>query len=330
MEPLTPDECRVLGVLIEKQMTTPDQYPLTLNAIVAGSNQKNNRSPVLEMSDDAAEAAADGLRAKGLVVRVEQSGARVVKFRHAAAEKLDCRPAELALLAELLLRGPQTVGELRGRASRMQAFESLPAAEGFLRSLMERPVPLVRRLPPVPGSRAERYADLLSPDAHPLDPAAGVDDDVACGDLRRPGSRRRRGRPGGGPWRPRWRGLREALRALARSVGGRRPVRGNRNRDRDRGDDDGLSETGRTRFSRDRRCRAGSSVGRGRFLPYVDPRTLGHFPAHPGAATNSATGVPSSTCIRGSCRRATRRRPARPSRWPRPRTATRSRRRARG
>ena len=174
MDPLSPDECRVLGVLIEKQMTTPDQYPLTLNAIVSGSNQKNNRSPVLELSDDAAFTAAEGLREKGLAVRVEQSGARVSKYKHLAAEKLDCRPAELALLAELLLRGPQTVGELRGRASRMQAFESLPSAEGFLRSLMDRPEPLVRRLPPVPGSRAERYAQLLSPDAHPLDPAAAT------------------------------------------------------------------------------------------------------------------------------------------------------------
>ena len=174
MEPLSPDECRVLGVLIEKQMTTPDQYPLTLNAIVSGSNQKNNRSPVLEFSDDQAYAAAERLREKGLAVRVEQSGARVSKYRHAAAEKLDCRPAELALLAELLLRGPQTVGELRGRASRMQAFESLADAEGFLRSLMERPVPLVRRLPPLPGSRAERYAQLLAPDAHPPDPATAT------------------------------------------------------------------------------------------------------------------------------------------------------------
>lgn len=177
MEPLLPDECRVLGVLIEKQMTTPDQYPLTLNAIVNGSNQKNNRYPVLEMNDDQAFAALDGLRAKGLVVVVEQSGARVAKYKHLAAEKLDCRPAELALLAELLLRGPQTAGELRSRASRMQAFESLPSTEGFLRSLMERPEPLVRRLPPTPGTRAEKYAQLVGPDAHPIDPlsvAAGA------------------------------------------------------------------------------------------------------------------------------------------------------------
>jgi uncharacterized protein len=172
MEPLLPDECRVLGVLIEKQMTTPDQYPLTLNAIVNGSNQKNNRFPVLEMNDDQAYTATEGLRQKGLVVVVEQSGARVAKYKHVAAEKLDCRPAELALLAELLMRGPQSAGELRTRASRMAPFESLPATEGFLRSLMERPEPLVRRLPPTPGTRAEKYAQLLCPEAHPIDAMA--------------------------------------------------------------------------------------------------------------------------------------------------------------
>ncbi|HEX8914914.1 MAG TPA: DUF480 domain-containing protein, partial [Humisphaera sp.] len=161
MDPLTPDEARVLGVLIEKQMTTPDQYPLTLNAVVAGASQKNNRFPVVEMTDDAAISAAEGLREKGLAARVEQAGARVSKYKHLAAEKLECRPAELALLAELLLRGPQTLGELRGRASRMQAFESLPATEGFVRSLMDRPTPLVRRLPPAPGTRAEKYEQLL-------------------------------------------------------------------------------------------------------------------------------------------------------------------------
>lgn len=176
MDPLTADECRVLGVLIEKQMTTPDQYPLTLNAVAAGASQKSNRAPVIELDDDRADAAAEGLRAKGLAARVEQAGARVAKYRHLAAEKLDCRPAELALLAELLLRGPQTLGELRGRASRMQAFESLPAAEGFVRSLMDRPEPLVQKLPPSPGSRAERYEQLLGEELEGGGDAADHDD----------------------------------------------------------------------------------------------------------------------------------------------------------
>jgi uncharacterized protein YceH (UPF0502 family) len=165
MDPLTADESRILGVLIEKQMTTPDQYPLTLNSIVSGSNQKNNRDPVIEMDDDRAYSATESLREKGFAVRVEQSGARVAKYKHMAAEKLDARPAELAILAELLLRGPQTLGELRGRASRMQAFESLEAVSGFLRGLMEKNPPLVKRLPPAPGTRAEKYAQLLGEEA---------------------------------------------------------------------------------------------------------------------------------------------------------------------
>jgi uncharacterized protein len=162
MDLLSPDEARLLGVLIEKQMTTPDQYPLTLNALVAGATQKNNRFPVIEMDDDTAYAAAESLRERGLAVRVEQSGARVSKYKHMAAERLDCRPAELALLAELLLRGAQTVGELRGRASRMQAFESIEAVSGFLRSMLEKPQPLVQRQPPAPGTRAEKYGQLLT------------------------------------------------------------------------------------------------------------------------------------------------------------------------
>src|ERR1700733_9998805 len=120
MVQLTPDEARVLGVLIEKATTTPEQYPLSQN----GANQKNNRDPVISMDDNRAFDALEGLRAKGLLVRVNQAGSRVDKFRHSASDVLHARPAELAILAELMLRGPQTLGELRTRASRMQAFES--------------------------------------------------------------------------------------------------------------------------------------------------------------------------------------------------------------
>ena len=171
MTKLLPDECRVLGTLVEKAMTTPGQYPLSLNSLVTGVNQKNNRDPVVEIDEDGAMRAVDGLRAKGLARDVTFTGSRVEKFRHTAGEGLDLRPPELAILAELLLRGPQTVGELRGRASRMQAFDSLEAVEGVLQGLSTRTEPnspLVRELPPAPGSRAPRWMQLLCEDLHPI------------------------------------------------------------------------------------------------------------------------------------------------------------------
>jgi uncharacterized protein YceH (UPF0502 family) len=171
---LTPDESRVLGVLIEKATTTPDQYPLSLNAVVNGANQKNNRVPVITLDEGRAFEALESLRTKGLVVRSDMAGSRVNKYRHQASEVLHARPAEVALLAELVLRGPQTLGELRGRASRMHPFESLEAVKNMLTALITRQEPLVKELPPAPGSRAERYAQLLCPELHPLDapPAA--------------------------------------------------------------------------------------------------------------------------------------------------------------
>jgi uncharacterized protein len=180
MTHLTPDEARVLGVLIEKATTTPDQYPLTQNAVVNGANQKNNRDPVITMDEHRAFDALEGLRGKGMVFRVNQAGSRVDKFRHAAGEVLHARPAELAILAELMLRGPQTLGELRGRGSRMHPFESLEAVKNMLAALMSREQPLVRELPPSPGSRAERYAQLLAPDAHPVEAMAAAPESAAA------------------------------------------------------------------------------------------------------------------------------------------------------
>jgi uncharacterized protein YceH (UPF0502 family) len=170
---LSQDECRVLGTLIEKALTTPGQYPLSLNSLVTGVNQKNNRDPVVEIDEDTALRAVDGLRAKGLVRDVSFTGARVEKYRHTAGEALEVRPPELALLSELLLRGPQTVGELRGRAGRMHPFESIEVVENVLASLAGRTepgFPLVRELPPVPGSRAPRWMQLLCEDLHPTGP----------------------------------------------------------------------------------------------------------------------------------------------------------------
>ena len=172
MVQLTPDESRVLGVLIEKALTTPEQYPLSLNAVVNCANQKNNRDPVLTMDEGSAFEALEGLRAKGMVIRSDMAGSRVNKYRHQAGDVLHVRTAELVILTELLLRGPQTLGEIRGRASRMHPLESLEVVKGMLRAMQERAEPLVRELPPAPGSRAERYAQLLCPDLHPIDASA--------------------------------------------------------------------------------------------------------------------------------------------------------------
>ena len=166
---LTPPESRVLGVLIEKALTTPDQYPLSLNAVVAGCNQKNNRDPVLTMTEDEAFDALESLRGKQLAVRVDVANSRVHRYKQTAGETLRARTGEVAMLAELLLRGPQTIGELRGRASRMHPMESLDVAKQMLDALSARPEPLVKQIPPSPGSRAERFVQLLCPELHPID-----------------------------------------------------------------------------------------------------------------------------------------------------------------
>ena len=134
MDTLTPDECRVLGVLIEKAQTTPGQYPLSLNALVNGANQRSNRLPVTDLAESAVLVAVDGLRAKGLAREVMLSSSRVAKYRHVARDALQVSTSELVVLAELLLRGPQTVGELRGRASRMNPLESIEVVSNLLKS----------------------------------------------------------------------------------------------------------------------------------------------------------------------------------------------------
>lgn len=170
---LTKDECRVLGVLVEKALTTPAQYPLTLNAVVVGCNQKNNRDPVTSLSEERVFDAIDKLRGRGLVRELMLSGSRVSKFRHMAREVMEVTTSELVILTELMLRGPQTLGELRGRASRMHPIESLDEAQAILSGLMGRAEPMVRELPPSPGSRAKRYVQLVCPDLHPLDHVSG-------------------------------------------------------------------------------------------------------------------------------------------------------------
>lgn len=168
---LSPDECRVLGVLIEKAQTTPQQYPLTLNSLTTGCNQKNNRDPVTDLDDDTVFAAVDSLRTKNIVREVFLSGSRVQKFRHVARETLGVNTEELVLLAELFLRGPQSVGELRGRAARMVpdgGLESLEKTQQILDAMSARPEPLVKMIPAPPGGRAPLFVQQFCPNLHPL------------------------------------------------------------------------------------------------------------------------------------------------------------------
>jgi uncharacterized protein YceH (UPF0502 family) len=154
-------EARVLGVLVEKQHTVPDTYPLTLNALVAGCNQKTSRHPILEASDAEAQAALDHLKSLSLVV--ESSGGRVMRYAHNAGRVLGLPPQSVAILATLMLRGPQTAGELRINCERLHAFTDISAVEAFLEELAARPGgPLVRELARQPGTRETRWTHLLS------------------------------------------------------------------------------------------------------------------------------------------------------------------------
>ncbi len=156
-------EARVLGCLIEKQFTTPDTYPLTLNSLTLACNQKSNRDPVMEVEEQVVLRALDTLRDKKLIEMVSMAGSRVMKYKHQAERALVLEPPPLALLSELLVRGPQTAGELRGRAARMCPFENIEAVEQVLGMLATRsPEPLVVLLPRQPGRKEPRYAHLLS------------------------------------------------------------------------------------------------------------------------------------------------------------------------
>jgi hypothetical protein len=164
LPPLSTLETRVLGVLVEKEKTVPDTYPLSLNALVAGCNQKNNRDPVLSATESDVQRVLDDLRRYSLVI--ESSGARVTRFSHNVGRVLKVPDQSVALLAVLMLRGPQTAGELRGNAERLHPFADVSSVEAFLAELAERPQerggPLVVRLARAPGEREARWAHLLS------------------------------------------------------------------------------------------------------------------------------------------------------------------------
>jgi len=167
-------EARVLGALVEKEITTPEYYPLSLNALVNACNQKNNREPVMNLDEDAVRQALHGLEDDRLAGPRRGGDSRVTKYEHHLQEVFNFTRGEVAALCVLLLRGPQTPGELRGRTERMHRFEELEDVLGALQRLMQREPPLAKALPRQPGTKETRYAHLLSGDVEGFLETSGV------------------------------------------------------------------------------------------------------------------------------------------------------------
>jgi uncharacterized protein YceH (UPF0502 family) len=187
VRPLSPLETRVLGVLVEKAHTVPDSYPLSLNSLTLGCNQKTARDPVISVAEGDVQTAVDAL--KHLSLAFESSGSRVARFEHNMGRALALPSQSVALIAVLMLRGPQTTPELRANSERLHRFADLSAAEGFLEELAARPNdkggPLAVKLPRAPGSREARWAQLLSGpiDTSVLPVAGDAESFVAAGEL---------------------------------------------------------------------------------------------------------------------------------------------------
>jgi uncharacterized protein YceH (UPF0502 family) len=162
MNPLDQNQARVLGALVEKELTTPEYYPLSLNALVNACNQKSNRDPVMSLDDSAVQQALRELEKRGLAGPADNMESRVKKYEHRLQEAFNFTRHETALLCELLLRGPQTPGELRSRADRMHRFDDLGMVQSTLQKLMRREPPLAVMLNRQPGAKEARYAHLLS------------------------------------------------------------------------------------------------------------------------------------------------------------------------
>jgi uncharacterized protein YceH (UPF0502 family) len=162
---LTETEARVLGALIEKEITTPDYYPLSMNALINACNQKSNRDPVTELDEDTVRQALHGLDDKNLAGAVRGTESRVTKYEHRFSEAYNFGRREVAVLCVLLLRGAQTPGELRGRTERLYSFEELSDVQNTLQKLIEREPPLVRVLPRQPGTKESRYMHLFCGDS---------------------------------------------------------------------------------------------------------------------------------------------------------------------
>lgn len=161
---LDPNEVRVFGALIEKQIATPDYYPLTFNSLLTACNQKTARNPVTDYDEKEVTTAIDGLREKGFAVQINIAGSRAEKYRHRMDSFAELDEKEIALICVLMLRGAQTIGELRQRTERLYAFSDLAETEESLKGLMERedPEPLVAELPKEPGRKEKRYVHLFS------------------------------------------------------------------------------------------------------------------------------------------------------------------------
>jgi uncharacterized protein YceH (UPF0502 family) len=173
---LTDPEVRILGSLIEKEITTPDYYPLSLNALMAACNQLSNRHPVVHFDEATVVRAVDDLRKKDLVHQVERGESRVTRYRHVMPETMGLDKRSVAVMCVLMLRGPQTVGEIRTRSNRICEFENLAEVETVLDSLIAKePFPLVVRLPRQPGQKEIRYGQLLSGDVTFNEPEGGDD-----------------------------------------------------------------------------------------------------------------------------------------------------------
>jgi len=159
---LSPVAARVLGSLVEKEITTPEYYPLSLNALANACNQKNNREPVMNLDEDQIRQALHQLEDDGLAGPARSTDSRVSKYEHRMQEVFNFTRGEIAVVCVLLLRGPQTPGELRGRSERMHRFEELSDVQSTLQRLMQREPPLVKVLPRQPGTKEARYAHLFS------------------------------------------------------------------------------------------------------------------------------------------------------------------------
>ena len=184
ISPLSLLETRVLGVLIEKERTVPDSYPLTLNALVAGCNQKTSRDPIIQASESEVQATLDSLKSRMLVI--ESSGGRVSRFSHNFERVLNVPRQASALLAVLMLRGPQTAGELRINCERLHSFADISSVEAFLQELSDRQDgPFVAELPRQPGARENRWMHLLSgpPEIREASPPAASGGDVGVSEV---------------------------------------------------------------------------------------------------------------------------------------------------